>query len=139
MGWQGQIAKCVGRCAAHQGRAAVDWPCFGIEHTAQPGLVGIDGAVMAGKHRLAAKPDAFDRAEGQAQGQTIAKADDFAGKAGSDLGFNRDASADPQFAHRTHDFDQEALHGLDPAEDFDLVDCLNVGDQGLHRGPLHWI
>ena len=39
------------------------------------------------------------------------------------------AAADAQLAHRADDLDQQALHGLDAAEDLDLVDRLDRRDQ----------
>ena len=47
-------------------------------------------------------------------------------------GLDHHPAADAQLPHRPDDLDQQALHGLDAAEDLDLVDRLDVGGQRSH-------
>ena len=91
---------------------------------------------MALEHRLAAEPHPGDRAERQAQRMPVAKADDLAGELASAAGgLDQHPAADPEFAHRSDDFDQQALHRFDAAEHLDLVEHLDGGGQGLQSGP----
>src|SRR5690606_26289557 len=99
---------------------------FGIDHPAEPAIVRIDGAVMAGENRLATQPHALDRAERQAEGKAVAEPDDFAGEVGAAGCFYGDPASDAQLAHRPGDLDQKSLHGLYATEDFDLIDRFNV-------------
>ena len=46
------------------------------------------------------------------------------------------APAHAQFAHRTDDFDQQALHRFDPAEHLDVVNRLDSRDQRFHAASL---
>ena len=57
------------------------------------------------------------------------------GKLTAARGLDDHPAADAQFAHRPHDFDKQALDGLDPPEHFDLVDRVNGRCKGFHRFP----
>jgi hypothetical protein len=64
---------------------------------------------------------------------TIPETDDLGRQVLATGGLDDNAAAYPQLAHRTHDFDEQPLHGLDPAEHFYVVDGVNSCCEGLHR------
>jgi hypothetical protein len=48
-------------------------------------------------------------------------------------GLDDHAPTDAQFAHGAHDFDEQALHGLDATEHFYFVNRVNGGCEGFHQ------
>ena len=63
----------------------------------------------------------------------IAKTDDLGRQLATSRGLDDHPAADPQFAHGTDHLDEQALHGLDPAEHFDLVNGVYGCTEGFHQ------
>ena len=59
----------------------------------------------------------------------VTKADDLGAKLRAAHGFDSNPPTDPEFANRSHNFNQETLNRLHAAENLDLVDRLDGGDK----------